>query len=99
MIIWSGFGISVPILVFLSALLASLFHEDTTLGNAGYMASTLLISFLPVLLIGFGMDGASKEGEADEEPGAVHSFFFIKIKYWGFILLAGGLYMLVKVLF
>lgn len=94
MIIWSGLGIIVPIIMFLCGLLASLFFESTD-SNAFY-GTSLLISVLPILVIGFGMEGSGDEEEEESEPAGSHSFFFIPIKWWSLICLAVGLYLVIK---
>lgn len=94
MIIWSGFGIIVPILMFLCGLLASLFFESTD-SNAFY-GTALLISVLPILVIGFGLEGSGDEDEGEAEPAGAHSFFFIPVKWWSLISLALGLFLVIK---
>lgn len=90
MIIWNGFGIIVPIIFFIVGWITSYFYDDVTLGNFSYISTIMLISALPVGLVGLGMSQPSEDGS----PAGNHSFFFVPVKWWGLLFLVGGIALL-----
>ncbi|MCG8459152.1 MAG: hypothetical protein MI919_22990 [Holophagales bacterium] len=101
MIVWSGWGILVPILVFL-VLIATQLVTEALFGKGSYGASehaqaiAFAVSAVLVGLVGTYMNRKIRI-EIDEVTGdgfnvqSRHSFFFIPFQYWGLIVLALGL--------
>lgn len=87
-IVWRGLGIAVPIVVAIAAAIASLFFDDTRLGNAQYVGWTFVGAAVPVLLVGL----ASFGGE-DKRAWLGHTFFLVPMLLWFPILLGGGIYL------
>jgi hypothetical protein len=91
MIIWKGNGIVVPVIFVIAGLLSALFCPF--MGN-GYLASTFLISSVPLLLVGMAHVKTHADGSTDEG-----TFYWIKVKWWGYFSLGFGLICLAKVLY
>lgn len=88
-LIWKGWGILVPII----ALVTLMFVAGHTYGPlvAG------LVSAVAVAVIGCKLNGRPGRLVVDAETGqkielkGVHSFFFIKMEYWAFVLATAGI--------
>ncbi|MED0972783.1 hypothetical protein COJ48_18115 [Bacillus cereus] len=98
MIIWSGWGFLVAIIVIINTLLGKVFFESIT-GDATYfqehswpMAVMFIISGLMSWYLGKYINKPSGKVYIDAETGEkvmfnkMHSLFFIKMEYWGPIL-------------
>lgn len=98
--IWSGSGISVLIYFGLSAWLTSYSFDDVTLGNGAYMGWSMIWACIPTFLHTLALMAMTKD-EVKLEPGEVpaktkHAFMFIPVGIWAVILLAGGIYFVIK---
>ncbi|CAM4233047.1 hypothetical protein [Bacillus paramycoides] len=98
MIIWSGWGFLVAIIVIINTLLGKVFFESIT-GDVTYfqehswpMAVMFIISGLMSWYLGKYINKPSGKIYIDAETGEKvmfnkrHSLFFIKMEYWGPIL-------------
>jgi hypothetical protein len=103
MIVWSGYGILVPIITFLSLLLTQLAF-DKVFGLFYYSTHrwSIGVAMIPAAvlcwLLGtyFRKLGAKtviekETGREIQLPGASHSFFFIPMHYCGVVLLLIGI--------
>ena len=104
MIIWSGFGIVVPIVVFAAMLVTQVLINGAM--GANYYTThewpKLLgctFAALGLLLIGLWMNKPTGKVLVHKVTGAEtyvrrhHSFYFIPVQYWSAIVLAFGIYM------
>jgi len=111
MVIWSGLGFLVAVFVFGCSLIANLLTNYLT-GSEDYwdehkwpMGVSLLISALLSWAVGSWLaDGKTKtlvDKETGEETTVTpsHTFFFIKMHWWGPILLFIGVVVIVMDLF
>jgi hypothetical protein len=108
MIIWSGYGFLVPISAFAFFLILETFSEKIT-NDAEYYQNNPLIMYVGLILTAIicyfvGAYFNKNEGRRliDKETGEEvifkkrHTFFFIPIKYWAYILPVLGLLFFVK---
>ncbi|MEJ7713448.1 MAG: hypothetical protein WKF84_27295 [Pyrinomonadaceae bacterium] len=98
MIIWSGWGILVPVIVFLTSLAMemlaeSIWRDDTAYQNqAAPFALSLLISAVIVWFVGRYLNNRPGRVLFDKETGeevtlrSRAAFFFIPMQYWAPIL-------------
>jgi hypothetical protein len=101
MIIWRGQGLVVLVYFFVFAWISSFFFDDTTFGNKLYVGTTLLLAAVPTYFHGkklaMGSQSAyEKVEEGEEREPIVADFFFIPLKYWGFIFVGLGGWALVS---
>jgi hypothetical protein len=75
MLIWSGFGILVPIITFVTIFVAKMVI-DTIFGASAAFLPNLLVCLAPLVVLWF-------LGKSLNKNGADHTFFFIRIEYWG----------------
>jgi len=105
LMIWSGLGILVPVLTFVVLLMTQAI-TDSFLGDGAYTAHglpklmALWCSAALMWLIGSAL--AKRPGRVlfDPQTGQQvvfkrsHTFFFIHVEYWAYILIAFGIVML-----
>jgi len=101
MIIWSGYGFVVFIVVFLDSLFAEMISESITNDENYYQANliplgcSLLVSAIVVKIISdFLIRRNMKKVSSDEKTvsiGKEHRLFFIPLFYWSLILMILGL--------
>ena len=112
--VWRGKGFLVPVLV-IGMLVATQLVVDALGGADTYTEDPtrwggvgLALAGAAVYLLGQKLDGAAARSERvlrDEQTGErvalreVHTFFFVPVRYWGLLLLAGGALMLVASVF
>lgn len=101
MIIWSGFGIVVP-LIGLLCLVLSQIATDAILGEGYFGGSTwakllaFAITALALWFCGRWMNKPTGEVFINKETGEEfqkipnHSLFFIPVQYWAFVIIALG---------
>ena len=101
MLIWTGHGYLVAAIVFFTSLLMELTTESIFQDDAYYqreawpLALALAISAVLCFLIGVKLDSAEDRVLVDPETGeevvvsgGSHTLFFVKMHWWGAILLA-----------
>jgi hypothetical protein len=95
-LIWRGFGIAVPIIVFITGWLVGLISGETDMriGNANFMGWTTLFSGIVVLLLGLGTWNSEGTDENGNKVKKKHDFFYVPIAIWGAILIALSIYLL-----
>ena len=106
MIIFSGLGIFVPLLFFVGIWSVGYLTDDIIFHQTGYYAAHLWAhfagcTFAGILCYGFGKllhrrTGKvmiDKETGKEELVGGYHSFFFIPMHWWGFVLVALGAFL------
>jgi hypothetical protein len=84
-LIWQRSGIAIPIVFFICGWIVSNWFEDTRLGNTSFMGWTLFYTAIVTSVHALVVAGAKEEGD----NGGRHSFFWIPVGFWPFIL--GGL--------
>jgi hypothetical protein len=84
MVIWSGHGYIVAVVVFLSSLATEFVTERAYQDSEFYQASAWA---LPLALVIAGIVTAVVARLLPNEPYAKHSLFFVKIQWWPVILL------------
>jgi hypothetical protein len=84
MVIWSGHGYLVAVIVFLSSLATEFITERANHDDDFYQSSTWA---LPLALVVAGIVTAVVARLLPNEPYAKHSLFFVKIQWWPLILL------------
>ena len=99
LVVWRGFGWTVPVVVF-GALILSQLSVDAVYGDGFYTANTwpkqaaFIVAALFVGFLGFFLNHKKRGVLIDEETGEpvgkapAHSLFFIPIEYWAIIVLA-----------
>lgn len=103
MIIWSGYGFVVPVVVFLVALGCNV-GFDAALGKGYYedhwwtIGAALLLSAVIILPFAIGLHGRNSRVLLDRETGEEvvvnqngHSAFFIPLRFWSPLLAAIGI--------
>lgn len=98
MIIWAGFGYLVPIIVFATSLIAEIITEKIT-GDPHYYQTHFELVFIAMLVasaclyfLGTWLSARKAKKYIDTETGDTviiknnHTFFFIRIEYWGLII-------------
>jgi FtsH-binding integral membrane protein len=109
MIIWSGWGVLVAIIVFVSSLIMEILVESIQGSSSFYqqqnwpMTLALVISGVICWFLGKQLNKPSdrvlldkETGEEVKLSGARHKLFFIKMEYWGLILIIIGIINLFK---
>lgn len=104
MIIWSGFGFLVPIVVIAAMVVTQLLINGAM--GANYYTTQEWPKFvgctfaaLDLLLVGLWMNKPTGQVLVHKVTGVEtqvrrhHSFFFIPVQYWSAIVLAFGIYM------
>jgi hypothetical protein len=84
MVIWSGHGYLVAVIVFLSSLTTEFVTERAYSDDGFYQSSAWA---LPLALAIAGIITAIVARLLPNEPYAKHSLFFVKIQWWPVILL------------
>ena len=104
MIIWSGYGFLVAIVVFVSSLVMNLLTDAIT-GNENFygqanlpFTTSLILSGIICWFLGRYLNKPGEKTLVDKESGeevvlssARHRLFFIKMEYWGPILAVLGI--------
>lgn len=108
MIIWSGKGFLVPVIVFIVSLVMELITEAITKNenfyqeNEIWVAFALLISCLIVYGVGKMLGEREVKNYLDKDTGEhvvlkkEHTFFFLNMKIWAVILFVLGVGTLIK---
>lgn len=97
MIVWSGLGFLVAIIMFgvailFQELLPKLFgYEASWMLGLGYMASAIPIWLVSKKISGKGRIVIDKETGKELVIGRSNSFFFIPIRYWPYLAIIIGL--------
>ena len=97
--IWRGLGILVPIIIFLSGLLMSVWFEDTRLGNYPFIGWSLFWAGIVISILGamlFGGGGAVNPNTGEIGKGKSHDFFWIPMLFWGIGLTGLGIWLMNK---
>lgn len=103
MIIWSGWGFMVAVVVFVSSLISELvveayFRDDTYYQTAAWpLALALAISGVVAWAWGTRLNQrpTGAEPAASQWLTARHRLFFIPMQYWGPILIVGSVAVLI----
>ena len=91
MLIWSGWGILVPLIMALALLLAVPFEGDATKYG---LAFSQAVAAVAIWVAGKKLNGKPGRIMVDQETGETvelktkHSLFFIKMEYWAFVVAA-----------
>lgn len=98
MIIWSGYGFIVIIIVFVNSLLANFITDWVTKNEAFYSTNMIplgisfLVSGVTLLILTDYFDKKKKEGKGTRvfeaeliAAGDANRFFFIPFRYWSYI--------------
>lgn len=108
MIIWSGFGVLVPIMLLINSLivhfLCSLITGNNKFYNQNSWTHTVVLVLTGVIcwFLGKYLNRGNEKVYIDKQTGKEvrinrkHSLFFIKMQYWGPILGIVGLLFLIK---
>ena len=103
MIIWSGWGFLIAIIIFINSLIGELLCRVITRDNQYYqqhnwpITVVLIISGVICWFLGKYLNSSNGKLYIDKETGEEvqiskkHTFFFIKMEYWGPILGVIGL--------
>ncbi len=96
-LIWRGFGIAIPILIGIAALILSFFYDDTRIGNFQYTGWVLIAAGIPTILVALITFGGDEE-DGGESSGSWtdHALFYVPVALWVPILIGGGIYCLVQ---
>jgi len=100
MIIWSGLGF-LPV-IFLMVIGFAFYDRNTWTASDAPLAYTLLLTGLVSGVLGWFLRKRGTQTLVDKATGKevtvrrTHSLFFIPMFYWGPILIAWGLFLLVK---
>ena len=98
MIIWSGLGFLVLFIIFANSLLANTINKAITGNDNSYQENTipitisLLFSSIVIYFLGKWLNTRKAKTYIDKETGKEiiqkgdHSFFFIRMEYWGIII-------------
>ena len=108
MIIWSGWGILVPVIVIGTSLIMEIvteaaFNDDSYYQSQSWpLALTLVVSGILVWFIGKSLNSKSERVVIDKQTGeelvlnaSNHRLFFVKMEYWSPVLLAAAILVLV----
>lgn len=95
-LIYRGLGVLVPIIIFLTGLVVSIWIKDTRIGNPVFIGWTSFYSAILCLLLGLVTFKPDEETDANgnRRPGKRAHFFYIPIVFWGPILGALSAYLL-----
>ena len=108
MIIWSGLGFLVVVIVFVSSLLAEVLTETITGNDNLYQQNpiplivSLLFSSILIYFLGKWLNTRKAKTYIDKETGEEillknnHGLFFIQMEYWGIIIFLIAIVLLIK---
>jgi hypothetical protein len=109
MIIWSGYGFVVVVIVFLSSLFSEIISEDFTKNENYYQenfiplgCSFIVSALLIKLFSNFMISRKMRKNVANDRSNysvSEHKLFFISIHYWSLIMLVLGVSVIIYQLF
>ena len=105
MLVWSGRGILIPIVFFITFISAGYLLAGPEGPNAEAMVLSPALLLTAIFSYHFGMKWNKVEGQTlvDKNTGQEfiikpnHSFFFVKMEYWGYIFFILGVIALVSI--
>lgn len=95
--IWRGFGIVVPIVLFISCWITSYWFKDTKLLNAVFIGWSMLWAGITLILFALASFG-EKLDENGQPTGkrALNDFFWIPVWVWSLAFIVGSLFLINK---